>query len=120
MRARGKTGLQGAALSADQLFTILRGIIVGLVQADEPDLTMRGLGMFLICYLNEEMQTVRGIAAHLEISKPSISRSLDRLAALDLIERRPDPSDGRSVLLGRTEAGNKLLVEIRSLVAGAT
>jgi DNA-binding MarR family transcriptional regulator len=121
MRARAKVGLQGPAtapLSANQLFTILREIIVGLVRADEPDLTMRGLGILLICYLNEEMQTVRSLAVHLKISKPSISRSLDRLAELNLIERRPDPSDGRSLILGRTEAGNKLLAEIKSLAAG--
>jgi DNA-binding MarR family transcriptional regulator len=78
---------------------------------------MRALAIVLLCYLGEEMQTVRGLALHLDVSKPSITQSLNRLEGLNLIERKPDPADGRSVLVGRTKAGRQLLVEIQSLVA---
>jgi predicted transcriptional regulator len=41
----------------------------------------------LICYLDEGPHTVRGLAATLEISKPAITRSLDRLVELNLARR---------------------------------
>ena len=39
------------------------------------------------------------------LSQPALSRLVDRLADRGLVERRPDPADGRSVLLSLTEAG---------------
>ena len=42
---------------------------------------------------------------HVLLSQPALSRLVDRLADRGFIERRPDPADGRSVLLSLTEAG---------------
>jgi DNA-binding MarR family transcriptional regulator len=42
---------------------------------------------------------------HVLLSQPALSRLVDRLAGRGLVERRPDPADGRSVLLSLTEAG---------------
>jgi len=39
------------------------------------------------------------------LSQPALSRLMDRLAERGLVERRPDPADGRSILLSLTEAG---------------
>src|ERR1700735_3372167 len=79
----------------------LRGTIIALVRSDRTDLTARQLGVFLTCYLTEEEQTVRGLAKHLNVAKPAISRALDRLAEADLIKRKTDTTDRRSVLGGR-------------------
>lgn len=65
---------------SDELVTTLRNTIASLVRADGPDLTARQFGVFLICYLDEGPHTVRGLSAELNISKPAITRALDRLA----------------------------------------
>jgi DNA-binding MarR family transcriptional regulator len=80
--------------------TILSG-----VRSDEPDLTQRQLAILLIVYQETEPQTVRGLARLLNVSKPAISRALDRLHVFDLARRKPDPLDRRSVDVERTEKG---------------
>ncbi len=67
--------------SADQLVGILRDTVVALVRRDGPDLSARQLGVFLTCYLQDGAHTVRGLAADLNVSKPAITRALDRLAS---------------------------------------
>jgi DNA-binding MarR family transcriptional regulator len=42
---------------------------------------------------------------HVLLSQPALSRLVDRLADRALIERRPDPADGRCVLLSLSGAG---------------
>jgi DNA-binding MarR family transcriptional regulator len=42
---------------------------------------------------------------HVLLSQPALSRMVDRLAARGLVERKPDPADGRGVLLALTYAG---------------
>ena len=108
-----------ATLSPDRLLGILRDTIVGTVRRDGPDLSARQFGVFLICYLEEGPHTVRGLAARLEVSKPAITRSLDRLAELGLAKRAPDPRDRRSVLVTRTRRGNDLLADLRGYLATA-
>jgi len=88
--------------ATDALLGVLRETIVALVRRDGPDLSARQLGVFLTCYLNEGGHTVRGLAADLNVSKPAITRALDRLGELDLARRKVDPMDRRSVLVQRT------------------
>jgi DNA-binding MarR family transcriptional regulator len=42
---------------------------------------------------------------HVLLSQPALSRLVDRLAERGLIDRRPDPADGRGVLLSLSAAG---------------
>ena len=42
---------------------------------------------------------------HVLLSQPALSRLVDRLADRGLVERCPDPADGRGVRLSLTEAG---------------
>ncbi len=74
------------------------------------------LGVFLTCYLNDGGHTVRGLAADLNVSKPAITRALDRLGELDLARRKIDPLDRRSVLVQRTVKGQAFLRELRSIL----
>lgn len=104
----------------DKLLGILRDTIVGTVRRDGPDLSARQFGVFLICYIEDAQHTVRGLAARLEVSKPAITRSLDRLEELGLARRAPDPRDRRSVLVTRTRKGNDLLADLRNLLAAAS
>jgi DNA-binding MarR family transcriptional regulator len=96
---------------------LIRQAIVGLVRREGPDLTARQLAVLLTAYLENEAQTVRGLAALLNVSKPAITRALDRLAEFDLVRRKLDPLDRRSVLVQRTTAGMEFLNEFRQIVA---
>ena len=109
-----------ASSTADQLVGILRDTTVALVRRDGPDLSSRQLGVFLTCYLNEGAHTVRGLAAELNVSKPAITRALDRLGELDLARRKVDPLDRRSVLVQRTLKGTAFLRDLRSVMADAS
>lgn len=106
--------------TADQLVGILRDTIVALVRRDGPDLSARQLGVLLTCYLHEGPHTVRGLAADLNVSKPAITRALDRLGELDLARRKIDPTDRRSVLVQRTLKGTAFLRDLRGIMAEAS
>ena len=105
--------------TADQLVGILRETIVALVRRDGPDLSARKLGVFLTCYLKDGAHTVRGLAADLNVSKPAITRALDRLGELDLARRKVDPADRRSVLVQRTLKGTAFLRDLRGIMTEA-
>ena len=108
-----------AAQNSDQLVGTLRDTIVALVRRDGPDLSSRQLGVFLTCYLQEGAHTVRGLAADLNVSKPAITRALDRLGELDLARRKVDPADRRSVLVQRTLKGQSFLRDLRGIMTEA-
>ena len=104
---------------SEHLIRVLQETIVTLVRRDGADLSSRQLGVMLISYLTDGPHTVRGLAAKLNVSKPAITRALDRLADLDLARRKPDPSDRRSVLVQRTPKGNAFLRELRKTILAA-
>ncbi len=105
--------------ATDHQVGILRDTIVSLVRRDGPDLSARQLGVFLTCYLQDGAHTVRGLAADLNVSKPAITRALDRLGELDLARRKIDPMDRRSVLVQRTLKGQAFLRDLRSIMTEA-
>ena len=100
--------------ASENLLRVLRETTVRLVRRDGADLSARQLGVFLICYTETELQTVRGLAAMLRVSKPAITRALDRLAEFDLVRRQSDPLDRRSVLIQRTVPGQALFRDVKS------
>jgi DNA-binding MarR family transcriptional regulator len=75
--------------------------------------------VFLICYLDDTVQTVRDLAAEPNVSKPAITRALDRLAELELAARKADSADRRSVPVQRTSKGTGLLRDLRNVMAKA-
>lgn len=103
----------------DQQVSILRDTVVALVRRDGPDLSARQLGVFLTVYLTDGPHTVRGLAAELNVSKPAITRALDRLGELDLARRKVDPMDRRSVIVQRTLKGSGFLRDLRQIMAEA-
>ena len=104
---------------SDNLLGVLRATIVDLVRRDGPDLSARQLSVFMTCYLDTEAQTVRGLAVKLNVSKPAITRALDRLSEFDLVRRKTDPLDRRSVLVQRTPPGNAFLKDLRTILRDA-
>ena len=106
-------------LDPDRLMSILQLTICASVRAEGPDLSSRQLAILLVIGIDPGMHTVRGLAAHLNISKPAISRSLDRLGALELADRAEDLRDRRSVLVVPTKAGLDHIDALRLLMAAA-
>jgi len=106
-------------INPDQLVGILRDTTVALVRRDGPDLSARQLGVFLTVYLSPGPHTVRGLAQDLNVSKPAITRGLDRLGELDLARRKVDPMDRRSVLVQRTLKGSVFLRDLQQTMAEA-
>jgi DNA-binding MarR family transcriptional regulator len=104
---------------SEHMIRVLQETIVTLVRRDGADLSSRQLGVMLISYLADGPHTVRGLAAKLNVSKPAITRALDRLADHDLARRKPDPSDRRSVLVQRTPKGNAFMRELRNTILAA-
>lgn len=82
-----------------------KAVSAGTVGGGKPDLSMRQMAILLIVYLDPPPHTVRGLAESLGVGKPVISRALDSLGALDLLTRRRDMADRRSVLVRRTVTG---------------
>jgi DNA-binding MarR family transcriptional regulator len=54
------------------------------------------------------------LAARERIQRPTATRVLARLAEEGLVERTPDPQDGRSALVSATPAARALLDELRT------
>lgn len=105
--------------TSEHLLSVLRETIVALVRRDGPDLSARQLGVFLTVYLTEGPHTVRGLAHTLNVSKPAITRALDRLGELDLARRKVDPQDRRSVIVQQTLKGAAFLREMRKIMGEA-
>jgi DNA-binding MarR family transcriptional regulator len=112
-------GLPMSSELAEQRIHALRQTVVALVRRDGPDLSARQMGVFLTSYLEDESQTVRGLAANLNVSKPAITRALDRLTEFDLVRRKTDPHDRRSILVQRTMAGAGFLRDLKKILAEA-
>lgn len=51
----------------------------------------------------------RDLLEHLVISQPGLSRKVERMETAGLVERQPDPQDGRGVLVKLTRAGRAAL-----------
>jgi DNA-binding MarR family transcriptional regulator len=104
-------------ISPQQALALWHAAGAAVLARDWPDLTQRQLAILLEVYLAPPPHTVRGLAETLQISKPAVSRALDRLGDLDFAKRKTDEADKRSVLVQRTVKGSVFLREFGDLVA---
>lgn len=102
-----------------QALDIWRQTTVSSVRLAAPDLSARQMALLLTVYLVPPPHTVRGLASDLRISKPAVTRAIDRLAELGLLRRQTDESDRRSVLIQRTRVGQEFLKEFGGLIVSA-
>lgn len=86
---------------------------------DEPDLTTRQFAVLLHVYVSPPPHTVRGLAARFGLAKPAVTRALDRLSGLDLVRRKKDAQDKRSVLVQRTVKGAVFMTEFAERIEAA-
>ncbi len=109
----------GVDLKAVQALDLWRGAIVESVRRDAPDLSARQMALLLTVYLSSPPHTVRGLAAALNVSKPAVTRALDRLSEYGLVRRKVDETDRRSVLIQRTVKGSVFLREFGDIIVAA-
>ncbi|MEO0466830.1 MAG: MarR family transcriptional regulator [Pseudomonadota bacterium] len=105
-------------LSPRDAMECLRRTFCETVRADRPDLTARQLAILLTVVLEAGPHTVRGLAAQLDLSKPVVTRAIDALSRFDLVRRRPDERDLRSVLIERTPSGTAFLRDLAAPIMG--
>ena len=85
----------------------------------EPELTLRQLAILLHVYVAPSPHTVRGLAATFGLAKPAVTRALDRLCALELMRRKTDAEDKRSILVQRTVKGAVYMTEFSERIEAA-
>lgn len=90
-----------------------------LVRRDGPDLTLRQMAVLTEIYLVPPPHTVRGLAATLGVTKPVITRALDTMGRMGLVNRVRDEADRRNVVIRRTVAGALYLDKLGEVVVTA-
>jgi DNA-binding MarR family transcriptional regulator len=107
--------------AANPLLHILKDTLTASVASDGPDFSARQLSVFLKVYLEPGTEhTVRGLAAALNVSKPAITRALDRLEDNDFAKREKDPRDARSVIIKMTPNGSAYLRTLSGYLSAAS
>lgn len=86
-----------------------QAVALDTVHDDDPDLSARQLAILLTVYLETPPHTVRGLAEKLGVTKPVVTRALNTMGAIGLVDRRRDKTDKRNVLVQRTVAGTLYL-----------
>ena len=102
-----------------QALDLWRSTMVTSVSREAPDLSARQMAVLLTIYLTPPPHTVRGLAQILNVSKPAITRAIDRLSELELVRRKVDEADRRSVLMQRTVKGSVFLREFGEIIVRA-
>ena len=97
------------SLSANEILRLWHHVTTASLGRDQPDLTQRQLALLLHVYLAPPPHTVRGLAQALGLSKPAVTRGLDRLSKLDFVRRKREEQDRRSVQVQRTVKGSVFL-----------
>ena len=92
-------------LAASDVLKLWHRIMVAALGHKLPDMTQRQFALLLQVYLGPPPHTVRGLAVELSMSKPAVTRALDRLSAFGFLKRSTDESDRRSIQVKRTVAG---------------
>ena len=104
-------------LTTEQALRLWHDVNLSLVRDEQPDLSSRQISILLTVYLQAPPHTVRGLAQKLSVSKPVITRALDTMGKLDLVNRRRDANDRRNVLVQRTVTGSLNVEHLADMIA---
>ena len=103
-------------LSASQALGLWHGVTLAQARREDHDLTLRQTAILLQIYLVPPPHTVRGLAAALNVTKPVITRALDTMGEMGLVDRVRDDRDRRNVIIKRTVTGALYLEKLGDLV----
>ncbi|CAG6399242.1 Transcriptional regulator, MarR family [Actinacidiphila cocklensis] len=117
--ARNAADVTGADPSADALereLTVLfrraRAASGELARAVHPDLEPAAYGL-LVRLQEAEPERATDLASYFGVGKATMSRQLRALEALGLVDREPDPADGRAFLMRLTPGGRERFNRVR-------
>jgi DNA-binding MarR family transcriptional regulator len=99
--------------------SVIRNTMLEMVRKDGRDLTARQLTALLSVYLKDETQTVTSLANMLNVSRPGVTRILDRLVDAELVSRAEDKQDRRRVLIRRTREGARFVQTLAEMAGKA-
>ncbi len=103
-------------LTATQALGLWHRVSLQQVRHDGRDLTLRQMSILLHIYLVPPPHTVRGLAETLGVTKPVITRALDTMGEMGLVDRERDERDRRNVVIKRTVAGALFLEKLGDLI----
>ena len=92
--------------------------VIDYVRSGQPDLTNRQMALLLMVSRTQGPHTVRGIASKLRVSKPVVTRALNRLGTLGYLTRQRDTADKRNIFVVLTGKGASFLDEFERLISG--
>lgn len=81
------------------------------IQGDVDGKTAARAGLLMALKPNGEGVPMKRLGASLGLGAPALSGLLDRMTRDGLVERRPDPADGRAWNIALTDVGKELRVE---------
>lgn len=93
--------------------------LVRYVRSGQPDLTNRQMALMMLVHSQDGPHTVRGLAEQLNVSKPVITRALNKLGTMGLVRRERDMTDRRNIFVRRTDKGMEFLDAFAGFVAGS-
>lgn len=91
-------------------------LFAGLVDAGLTD--ARVPHTHVTAYIKAEGSRLTELAAQARMTLPAMSELVDDLQRLGIVERRPDPRDGRAKLICLTDAGWAAMRTAREVIAG--
>ncbi len=103
-------------LTASEALGLWHKVTLRQGQEDKRDLSLRQMAILLQIYLVPPPHTVRGLAATLGVTKPVITRALDTMGEMGLVDRVRDERDRRSVIVKRTVGGALFLEKFGDLI----
>jgi len=92
--------------------------LIRYVRSGQPDLTNRQMALMMLVHSQDGPHTVRGLAEQLHVSKPVITRALNKLGMMGLVRRERDMADRRNIFVQRTPKGAEFLDAFAGFVAG--
>ncbi|PPR09225.1 MAG: hypothetical protein CFH41_02742 [Alphaproteobacteria bacterium MarineAlpha11_Bin1] len=106
-------------LNHEDALSLWRDALAASVRGDGPDLSVRQMLIMLRVYTVQSPHTVRELSEVLNISKPAISRALDRLEKLGFVLRHRNEYDRRSVRVRGTGKGHIFMMKFAEQVSEA-
>jgi DNA-binding MarR family transcriptional regulator len=88
-----------------QALNLWHHVMMAQVHDASSELSARQMAILLTIYLETPPHTVRGLAAKLKVTKPVITRALDSMGKIGLVNRKRDENDRRNVIIQRTVKG---------------
>jgi DNA-binding MarR family transcriptional regulator len=112
-----KQGAEYMLDNGDAVLEWLRRIFWSVVRNGDPDLTTRQLALLLLAQDSLKPIGLKEVAMTLKIPKPSVTRAIDRLQFLQLIDRRPSSEGGKQLTLHLSGQGENYIQMMRDNAA---